>query len=598
MLTDYFRYRRNRLIEKFFKKLRECLLGHQILVKDESGTEELNKPKFLEAGINKSQASKENMLQFFAFMVGDSRNLKVYLDSLPMRERNMYSELLDSGYVDLTKAEALLGRSLLEEAKEVTFWGSYDKMEEMVFATYESFSTRSSWHTDFYMFLATPFHKFIFLALHPEWSLEVQSQASFPKDITIHSLEPSTLKILPIADAVLSQAALIGKTQKISATALKKAILQLGTEEFFTDESLPKDMLTLRRSMILQLAALFRHHFSNYARKNKSLPIEQRLRTMFDRLLKYPDIFIPVIFYYMTGLRENIISESYSKDIVVSLVSELKSLKNGEWYDVKDILNDCFMKDVYAFHLEFFQIYQLSRATIRNKFTGNEEPITPDRLKEELGLPLVKGLLMCLAAFGILDIAVSEFYEDDCSPYDGVEYIRITNLGAYVLMKTEEYTPPKIEDHEVYFDLDPNRLILRSIVKDNPYEGLLTDTCVPIGNSRYKMSAETFLAHCQNRNDVEDKIKFFKRYISGDLSEIWTHFFDSLLQRCNPLTSVNSMEYRIFQIGPTNKSLMRLLTSDPKLSQMTIRAENYTILVKTSDLQKFINRLKSLGYLM
>jgi hypothetical protein len=203
-----------------------------------------------------------------------------------------------------------------------------------------------------------------------------------------------------------------------------------------------------------------------------------------------------------------------------------------------------------------------------------------------------------MAAWGWLDTGCVALKSDDVSPYDSLQYIRLTPLGAYVIGKAKTYTAPELPKDEVYFELDPERLIIRSMTDDNPYESLLIDTCTPIGNKRYKMNAETFLARCQQRSDVQAKIDFFKRYISGDLTPLWAHFFDSLLKRCNPLTPVSSKEYLIYNISPDNQQLIHLLMNDPVLRLLTIRAENYFILIEQKNKTKFDLRLRSLGYLL
>ena len=97
---------------------------------------------------------------------------------------------------------------------------------------------------------------------------------------------------------------------------------------------------------------------------------------------------------------------------------------------------------------------------------------------------------------------------------------------------------------------------------------------------------------------MEEKISFFKRYISGDLSPVWEAFFNRLLDRCKPLKPLNSSNYHIYTLSSSNQQLVRLLTSDPILRPLIIKAENYIFLVESSNQTKFENRLKSLGYLI
>ena len=57
-------------------------------------------------------------------------------------------------------------------------------------------------------------------------------------------------------------------------------------------------------------------------------------------------------------------------------------------------------------------------------------------------------------------------------------------------------------------------------------------------------------------------------------------------------------EYQQYRIDPKNTELIQLLTTDPKLRQMTIRAEGYLLLVENDNLKKFTDELKKHGYLL
>ncbi len=115
---------------------------------------------------------------------------------------------------------------------------------------------------------------------------------------------------------------------------------------------------------------------------------------------------------------------------------------------------------------------------------------------------------------------------------------------------------------------------------------------------RYRLTAETFPAHRCDKEGGQWKIDFFQKYISGNLTQVWTDFFDSLLKRCNPLSRQSSDDYIIYSISADNKPLIHLMANDPVLRPLIIRAENFIILVPKDKKTKFEQRLKSLGYLL
>ena len=97
---------------------------------------------------------------------------------------------------------------------------------------------------------------------------------------------------------------------------------------------------------------------------------------------------------------------------------------------------------------------------------------------------------------------------------------------------------------------------------------------------------------------MKDKIDFFKRFISKDIPEVWSEFFESLFRQCHPLKSIGADQYVIYQLDGNNKELIQLLSSDPLLKSIIIRAEGYKILVEKKQQKTFMDKLKAHGYLL
>ena len=275
----------------------------------------------------------------------------------------------------------------------------------------------------------------------------------------------------------------------------------------------------------------------------------------------------------------------------------LKKNPSGKWAEMESVINSAFVSTPSFQKLGMMSNYAFQKMTLRNKFGIIEHTIEKAEVTQQLGKPFVKGIMMLLAAWGMVDIACREVEKTDVSPYDSLLYFRINDFGAYSLGIKKDYSPLRHEKQEL-FHLDPDRLIIRSLAENNPYMTLLFDTCIPIGNGRFRADAATMLAHCKTRKDVEDKVNFFKRYISGDLPDVWNDFFHNLLQRCKPFHEEDNRKYKIFTLSEENKPLIHLLTSDPILRQLFLRAEKHYLIVPVANLAQFEKRLNSLGYLL
>jgi hypothetical protein len=238
----------------------------------------------------------------------------------------------------------------------------------------------------------------------------------------------------------------------------------------------------------------------------------------------------------------------------------------------------------------------MDKLNLANNDTG--ELVCLSNLTKHLGIPFLKGLLYLMAGFGLVEVAYRQRNTDDASIFDTLKYVRMTDLGRYVFHFSPTYTPPQNTDTEELFCLDEQRLVIRSLKEDNPYEALLNDTAIAIGNHRYMMNNESFLKNCRSEKDVKDKIDFFKRFISKDIPEVWKNFFESLIRQCHPLKAVSADSYVIYQLDGNNKELIQLLSTDPLLKSIIIRAEGYKILVEKKQQKAFMDKLKAHGYLL
>ena len=209
---------------------------------------------------------------------------------------------------------------------------------------------------------------------------------------------------------------------------------------------------------------------------------------------------------------------------------------------------------------------------LTNTITG--DVIRPDTQGSEIDAEILRALSVMLYGWGMADLAVDPSNEIPDTPCERIMQVRLTPLGRYVLGIDHAYKAPASQQ-EGSFILDPERLIIQAMGKDNPYERLLLDTAEPIGHGLYRMTPESFLKHCDNERDVTEKIKFFNDYIDGNPPVVWREFFDGIRRRSKPLSKVQG-SFFFFRLD----------------------AEDYRFLVGTKDYPRLVALLKQHSYLL
>ena len=304
-------------------------------------------------------------------------------------------------------------------------------------------------------------------------------------------------------------------------------------------------------------------------------------------------------FPHIKGLRNQI--TDYSREpVLATMLFGLLRRQPQRWMAINDLLlmitaeESSENKSRFA-SMVFYPGDEHYATPLVNEYT--QRTITAENYTREFGYTALQGFALMLCSLGIAEVALNEDdRKQSISPFDSVEYLRLTPLGRYALGVTNEYEEPE-QEHVAYFELDPDRLIIRSLVEPNPYAQLLKDTSVPISKNRFETSALSFLANCHKKADVEGKIKIFRQFISNELPPLWEQFFKTLLQHCNPLLE-DKTAYKRYTLDPQNRELAQLITTDPVLRQLAIRAEGYRIMVRNDDLKKFETQLKKHGYLL
>ena len=537
-------------------------------------------------------------LELFYF---DWRNTKSLIDVMPDKEKAVYKKLLESIFVQKDDVAAMLGVEI-EDTKTTYFYYYPEKPLSKIKLPFVSFMQvgRNSWdYSHLYCYIANKAREVVSKALiHEKCKLKILDH--LPEGIEGKSFELSALQLLPVIHAILDKYPLEVNASKFTIASVKNRAKMLEMEDFGLENNTRKEMAHLRASIMVQTLGLYQLYYDKgvYNGYNTTYP-DLAIIEILNKTMDRPNQLIFILLYHIAGFRTSYVNNSdmYLASIIRCFFDALKKMPPGKWVETESFINNAFFYSFKVYYLLMMSSSVFYRMTLKNKFGVKEHDINKLDLVDHMGIPFVKALIFTMAAWGMIDVAFREVQKNDISPYDALLYMRINDFGAYALGLKENYTLPQNKDEKL-FDLDPDRLIIRSLKENNPFSTLLADTCIPIGNGRYRADAPTLLSHCETKQDVEDKINFFKRYISGELPPTWSEFFENILQRCKPLEEQDAKDYHIFTISEKNKPLIQLIASDPILKQLVLRAQNHHLLVHRKNYERFEKRLISLGYLL
>ena len=137
-----------------------------------------------------------------------------------------------------------------------------------------------------------------------------------------------------------------------------------------------------------------------------------------------------------------------------------------------------------------------------------------------------------MASWGIIEIAYDPTTTGNGPSYltDALRYVRLTNLGKYVLGEAKSYQlPATIVNTCKDFELNTDRLLIKVLNPNSKGSFALGKIAVPITPQLYRTDFSVFLKECNTKDDIEKSIDLFKKYIANEPPQIWTDFFNAML---------------------------------------------------------------------
>lgn len=223
-----------------------------------------------------------------------------------------------------------------------------------------------------------------------------------------------------------------------------------------------------------------------------------------------------------------------------------------------------------------------------------------DRYLLYVVVPFIKSVLFILGVLGVLELYYdlpsinNRLYLKNgyLSKYDGIKYIKVTELGKYCLDKIEKYDFSHIkEEGEIL--LDEDRLIA-TVIGDLPIKTMFLERVAQkIAPNKYKFTRESFLRGIKCCDELQERIDEFKNKISSELNSYWTSFFEDMLEKSSAIKA--DREYVVLKLK-NDRELISTITKDTRFRSLMLKGEDYHILVKSENVSQVVDLFKEYGY--
>ena len=215
-------------------------------------------------------------------------------------------------------------------------------------------------------------------------------------------------------------------------------------------------------------------------------------------------------------------------------------------------------------------------------------------------IPFIKSVLFLLGVLGVFEIYYdypsinNSLYLKNgyLSKYDGIKYIKFTELGRYCFDRIDEYDFKNVkEDGEVI--LDEDRLIV-TLMGDAPVKTMFLERVSQrIATNKYKFTRENFLRGISSSKEIEERINEFYTKITSEPNQLWREFFEDILEK----SSVIKAESQFVVLKLKNdKELIKTITKDERFKPLMLKGEDFHLLIKSENVSEVISLFKEHGY--
>lgn len=555
-------------------------------------------PDVIKLCATKKQCLKAELLNFASLFFNED-NFHLFLETLPDNVRAIWIAAADKIFLSEKEANELLGEECVIDTHRWHQVGVCNTLGEGIFKITSSERFDYSDNNTYYLtFKSYWLRELTYRCSHH--TLKDCQTAVLPDKLTVFNAEADLFQEIPILNNLRESGMLtLGRTHFFTAK-LRKALDKARINNFNLNEKSTKYYEETLRSYYLIITYLLTCERTYDHVINSASPlqlIQLCVKYVFDHTSKFCKLFLP----HITCIdRDYDYSHRNTNRLMRSFERSLLTLKSSMWVSIEQVLYQtrCFFdhKTYVSILIQEPTSYYNIGFKLRDK--NADEPIKYDEIITRVTYQSIKSVLLAMASWGIIEIAYDPTTTANGPSYltDALRYVRLTNLGKYVLGEAKSYQLPTTMVNTCKdFELNTDRLLIKVLNPNSKGSFALEKIAIPITSQLYRTDFSVFLKECNTKDDIKKKIYLFKKYIANEPPQIWADFFNAMLERSNALKKVKT-NYITRSIDAKDKELQDIIMHDPNIKQYILRAEGYVVLIEQAHLNDVNNILKTYGY--
>ncbi len=385
-----------------------------------------------------------------------------------------------------------------------------------------------------------------------------------------------------------------GKKGTILPSALKKMQADYNIEEPYENSSHKKHLLVRSKVLTEYMESCKINELTVI--QNEVLPFLKKIaievqQSKIFTILQLPNPFV-----------NNYVRRQFNDKIQGQLINLFKTQPDA-WIAIDDFIKTINIQRIYCSPTKSDRNIEIN---LKTQYSNTRYTLSPEEAISVLGVSTISSLIHFLSFFGLLEIyhdyevpsvkSRDHYYNYTLElPFTNIHYFRLTELGKYCFNIKESYSAPETLNERAEIILDEQYLLIKLSKKDIRLQNVLTDFFKPLSETQFLFDEALFMKKINSEMAFEQKISRLKRILKPvSLTANWEKVFDDIRGRFNPFRINN--QYKVIQIQKNNPELLFLLMNDPELKNLCLRAEKLHIIVANSKYNKFINRIKELGW--
>ena len=543
---------------------------------------------------------KSSLLQMFVIILDDDLLRARFFQCLPKVVHPLIESTVWEGGVHLKNFEETHG-VIVSKGADHHYWSTEENLlpEFWLFGVWNPNPYAYDYQLYDHLYLPDILRHFLKQHLKKPANYHIRPVKKLPQNLARHR-EENIFQILEIGRFFIDGDHLKYNTAgtKILVSSLRRFAEQAKIREFFGPGD--KNLKLVKTQLILNILGEL------YEQNAPPEPLSFLKHLMVQILEKQKLSFVPVLLTHLKG-RNYLLNFPHWEDrelpaLVLKRVFDKMPL--NEWVSMTNIWDFIRYRDLDLQFGEYVRAMQNLYFSVQTgQYYRQKIELDLGNIDHFLTQPLLKGIMFMLSALGLLEIAYDlpknpallTGEDTYISIYDGLDHVKLTRLGAYILGKSDGYDGPVDTASRGEIAVDDKALIL-TLKGDDPMKTItLEQMATPIGANRFKVDFASFLKPCRSRKDVKEQIGLFRKEICKQPPAHWETFFETALKRVGPLKRTPFWE--VYEVNP-NPELVHLLATDPLLKSHVLKAEGYRVLIKPGHRKKVMRRLEEFGFLI